>query len=163
MSTLSEFLALPEEHQHELAVVINKTCRRASDLAPEDKLLAQLSFIVTSPSCYFGDPKDVKTVEDCFNKRNVDDGIVFYKQMRSTQPDTTTSFHYWLGYFGGNPTAYLLKEGRSGSGGGGQWDVILENCDTDFIWRGPGNAPKHFIKAVKKAAYGDKYCEEDEE
>mmetsp|Transcript_14421 Transcript_14421/g.31260 ORF Transcript_14421/g.31260 Transcript_14421/m.31260 type:complete len:175 (+) Transcript_14421:90-614(+) len=160
--TLTEYLGMPEENQRELAVVESKTCRSASDLAAlagVGGISSQLSFIISSPSCCFGNPRDIKSLEDCFDRRNVDDGLVFYKMLRSSaQPDTGVSFYYWLGYFGGNPTGYLLK-GR----GDGQWEVIIENCDTDFIWRGPGDKPKHFIKAVKKAVYGDKYYEDDDE
>lgn len=116
---------------------------------------------------------------DCFNKRKVDDGLVFYKEMKSgagepSESDSDgdsskhTTFHYWLGYFGGNPIGYLLSRGtgmddQGGECSGKDWSIIVENCDGDFIWRGPGSVtPKAFIKAVKKAAYGDKYFEEDE-
>jgi len=41
--------------------------------------------------------------------------------------------------------------------------MLIENCDTDFIWRGEGPVPKAFMKQVKMAAYGDKYQEEDDD
>lgn len=93
-------------------------------------------------------------MEDCFNRRNVDDGIVFYKEMKACgEHEVREPYSYWLGYFGGNPTGYLLdSEGR----------CVIHNCDTDFIWVGPGERPNEFIQAAKKAAYGDKYRGDDE-
>ena len=93
-------------------------------------------------------------MEDCFNRRNVDDGIVFYKEMAPRgEHESQTSYFYWLGYFGGNPTGYLLD---------GKNEFVIHNCDTDFIWVGPGECPNEFIRSVKKAAFGDKYQEEEE-
>ena len=67
--------------------------------------------------------------------------------------ESQISYSYWLGYFGGNPTGYLFD---------GKGRCVIHNCDTDFIWVGPGERPNEFIQAVKKAAYGDKYRGDDE-
>ena len=162
MSTIAlhKYLGLPEEHQNELTVIESKTFRSLRDLTTlsVERASSQLSFIIESPLCCFGSPRQIKSLEDCFDRRNVDDGIVFYKKLTSsTQPDAGVLFHYWLGYFGGNPTGYLLKGSDEG-----QWEVIIENRDTEFVWLPPGVKPKHFVKAVKKAVYGDKYREEED-
>ena len=94
--------------------------------------------LIASPKYAFGNPKDIKTAEDCFNRRNVDDGVVFYKKIEASGDDDNVgdenegTLYYWL-----------------------------HNCDADFIWLGPGERPIEFIKALKKAAYGDKYMDEE--
>jgi len=166
---LHEFLALADAKEVELEVKESKTFRRLSDL--DDEMLSQLSFVITSPDNYsFGNRKDIKTVDDCFNRRNVDDGILFYKRIQSSsyqKHDACTEpfvLHYWLGYCGGNPTGFLLvKKKFVADDCCEQFQVIVENCDTDFIWRGQGDVPKLFIQEVKKAVYGDKYCEEEDD
>ncbi|KAL3904046.1 MAG: hypothetical protein SGILL_010218 [Bacillariaceae sp.] len=158
----------------ELIVTKDKTIRRASDLSPDESL--QLSWLVAPFNVHkkvaFGNPKDILSIEDCFNRRNVDDGIVFYKEMVPAvveDVDAEVRFHYWLGYFGGNPIGYLLTKSDCLQGQDSEecldndekWAIVIENCDGDFIWRGKGeNTPKSFIKAVKKAAYGSKYSED---
>ena len=139
----------------ELIVTSSKTFRRVDQLSEKER--SQLSLIINSPKHAFGNPKDVRTVEDCFNRRNVDDGIVFYKEMTPCEEHESRMpyrymYSYWLGYFGGNPTGYLLD---------GDGRFVIHNCDTDFIWVCPGERPNEFIQAVKKAVYGDKYCEDD--
>jgi hypothetical protein len=145
----TDMMSLPSA----LIVTSHKTFRRADQLSEKER--EQLSVLLSSPKFAFGNPKDVTKVEDCFNLRNVDEGIVFYKEMRPSgvgESESKILFHYWLGYFGGNPTGYLLDDGGR---------CLIHNCDTDFIWVGPCERPNGFIRAVKKAAYGDKYEEDD--
>ena len=136
----------------ELTVTSSKTFRKVNQLSEKER--SQLHLIISSPKYAFGNPNDMMLVEDCFNRRNVDDGIVFYKEMAACgEHESQISYSYWLGYFGGNPTGYLFD---------GKGRCVIHNCDTDFIWVGPGERPNEFIQAVKKAAYGDKYREDDE-
>ena len=162
----------------ELIVTKKKTIRRASDLSPEES--SQLAWLVdpsnTSKKVAFGNAKDLRSVEDCFSRRNVDDGIIFYKEMKPALGDVDAvgaadvRFHYWLGYFGGNPIGYLLINSKYFRGQDIEASVdteddltiMVENCDGDFIWRGSDNNPKSFIKGVKKAALGSKYSEEED-
>ena len=165
----------------ELVVTKNKVIRKISDLARVE--LSQLSFLISCASnklLAFGNRHYIKTVEDCFKKRNVDDGVVVYKEMRrvdgnqgeENDEDDGNVLHYWVGYFGGNPTGYLLckrneldcHDNDDALLSASAWTVVMQNCDGDFIWQGNRQlpAPKTFIKAVKRAVYGDKYNEEED-
>ena len=86
----------------ELIVTSSKTFRRVDQLSEKER--SQLSLIINSPEHSFGNPKDVRAVEDCFSRRNVDDGIVFYKEMTPREEhESRMSYSYWLGYFGETP------------------------------------------------------------
>jgi hypothetical protein len=129
-----------------LSAPLQKVLREASDL--DDSMASQLQFLIESPYWW------LDSIEDCFNKHHVDDGVLVYKEMQSQQ----ICLYYWLGYFGGNPRGYVLMHTNDDG-----WKVLIENCDTDFIWRGEGPLPKAFMKQVKMAAYGDKYREEEDD
>lgn len=129
-----------------LTVSSTRVLKNAADL--NESLTSQLLFLIESPHWW------LDSIEDCFNKRKVDDGILLYKEMHSS---SSLTLNYWLGYFGGNPRGYVLIPSSSDG-----YKVLIENCDSDFIWRGnDGPVPKRFIKQVKMAAYGDKYREEE--
>merc|ERR1711971_246780 len=97
-----------------------------------------------------------------------DDGIVSFKMLESTNPTPQQQrfYYYWVAYFGGNPTGYLLVPNQTAADAqdltSRPWEVLVENCDTDFIWRG-GDGNVHdgrqrlFIKNVKKAVMGKYY------
>lgn len=133
-----------------LTAAAQHVLRNASQL--DEVMLSQLDFLIQNANYWWLD-----SMEDCFDKKKVDDGILVYKKMQSTT--TSLVLHYWLGYFGGNPIGYVLIQSNDDT----NWKVLIENCDTDFIWRGEGDAvPRAFLKQVKMAAYGDKYSEEDD-
>eukprot|EP00545_Synedropsis_sp_CCMP1620_P008165 CAMPEP_0119029792 /NCGR_PEP_ID=MMETSP1176-20130426/40703_1 /TAXON_ID=265551 /ORGANISM="Synedropsis recta cf, Strain CCMP1620" /LENGTH=211 /DNA_ID=CAMNT_0006986147 /DNA_START=35 /DNA_END=670 /DNA_ORIENTATION=+ len=94
-------------------------------------------------------------------------------------------FYYWQAYFGGNPTGYLLTSSKAtttttttttitsdddaddnddeiantAAADTTSWDVLVENCDGDFIWRAD-ERPLRFLNQVKKAAMGRHYDDE---
>jgi hypothetical protein len=73
-------------------------------LRVEDKL----NVIVSAPQIYFGSTRTVKY--DCFDRQSVDDGIVFYKEMRSSLwPNEYVFTTGWDIFLGGNPKGYLPK------------------------------------------------------
>ena len=154
--SLKEIIAAMEDNVV-LEVKSEKIVRNIGDFNTET-MRSQLSYIISGP-CYFG---QVKTIDDCFNPRIVDDGILFYKELGSARYPNVV-LYYWLAYFGGNPTGYLLVPSESclSNREFDHWQVLIENCDTDFIWRGNGKVPKAFIKSIKMAVYGSKYDEED--
>jgi hypothetical protein len=121
---------------------------------------SQLSLIMKNH--YWG---DAKTVEDCSKERFVDDGIIMYKELEgSNDSDESRRFYYWQAYFGGNPTGYLLTDKIVADGeednNSTNWTLLVENCDGEFIWRGPGKRPLRFLNQIKKAAMGRYYDEE---
>lgn len=135
-----------------LVVASEKQIRSENDLDSSAK--TSLLYILTSADCYWG---NAKTIEDCSKEKFVDSGIILHKELKPAEPATTLlRFHYWQAYFGGNPTGYLLTtdqvETETSS-----WKILVENCDGDFIWRGPGERPLRFLNQVKKAALGRYY------
>ena len=122
--------------------------------------------LLFSDSLYFG---DIQCLNDCFDERKVDNGLVLYKEVvdrndaGSSSPPNKRIYHYWQAYFGGNPTGYLLKMSSSSSPSKSMWEVLVENCDGDFIWHGCQPTPKGFIRQLKMVVYGEKYFSEEEE
>lgn len=133
-----------------LSVPSTRVLKTANDL--DTQMKSQLSFLIKNPNCWWLD-----SIESCFNKRQVDDGLLLYKKMICPQ----LTLYYWVGYFGGNPRGYVLIPTSSTTND--DWKILIENCDSDFIWRGEGAAPKAFMKQVKMAAYGDKHREDDDD
>jgi hypothetical protein len=107
-----------------LHLAVGKEERFRGSLA-DPKKRSQLQYILDS-DFYWG---DAKTIEDCSDEGMVDDGILFCKELTSSHtngvgasslpPASTTVaketnspsfYYYWLAYFGGNPTGYLLRE-----------------------------------------------------
>jgi len=152
----------------EITVQSEQWLKKESQL--DDSMTSQLSFILDSKDCYFG---GIKTLADCFHRRHIDDGAVFYLNLACSSAEH--NLHYWQGCFGGNPTGYLLTKdistatvGTSSRSreNGGNWIIIVENCDGDFIWKGSAvetAPPAGFIKQIKMAVYGDKYDTDEEE
>ena len=62
-----------------MEVKTGKTIRRSEDSTALE--LSQLQDVVSSHDLALGDPNQVKAVEDCFDLKNVDGGVVvFYKE-----------------------------------------------------------------------------------
>lgn len=133
-----------------LEVESEKKISRSDDLE-NPMLKSQLLYIMKS--CYWG---DAKTIEDCSDEQYVDNGIMLYKELKAGD---AARFYYWQAYFGGNPSGYLLLSSTAAKGEG--WQTLVENCDGDFIWQGPGDKrPLGFLNQVKKIAMGRYYDEE---
>lgn len=145
---------LPSQFDNaKLMVTSSRVMTCASQL--DDQQTSQLQFLIDSPEYWWLD-----SIKACFDQRKVDDGMLVHKVMASpNDEEPLLILHYWAGYFGGNPRGYLLIPTTNDS----SWEVLIENCDTDFIWRGKGisKVPKAFMKRVKMAAYGGKYRKED--
>eukprot|EP00547_Thalassionema_nitzschioides_P015199 CAMPEP_0194250192 /NCGR_PEP_ID=MMETSP0158-20130606/22380_1 /TAXON_ID=33649 /ORGANISM="Thalassionema nitzschioides, Strain L26-B" /LENGTH=105 /DNA_ID=CAMNT_0038986907 /DNA_START=174 /DNA_END=491 /DNA_ORIENTATION=- len=103
----------------------------------------------------------------------VDNGIIWVKEIHA---NTTISslpgnpvFYYWIAYFGDNPTGYLISKHELAQGEDDEWKVLIENCDSDFIYHGITYEDdselkpkiKTFTKKVKQAVLGDYYEEEE--
>lgn len=133
-----------------LSLEVESERQISRDLNPAQK--SQLLYIMKS--CYWG---DAKTIEDCSNEMIVDNGIMLYKELKGGD---ARRFYYWQAYFGGNPSGYLLAASSNGEEG---WRTLVENCDGDFIWQGPGDKrPLDFLNQVKKIAMGRYYDEEED-
>mmetsp|Transcript_24576 Transcript_24576/g.26450 ORF Transcript_24576/g.26450 Transcript_24576/m.26450 type:complete len:175 (+) Transcript_24576:50-574(+) len=144
--------------------------RNGSDQMDEN-LTSQLNFIIKSELWF-----DVKQISDCFDKKIVDNGIIWVKEIHANTANSsatrkTVVFHYWIAYFGGNPTGYLIGKRELTTGESNEWKVLIENCDSDFIYRGGiydeddnklKPKLKTFIKKIKQTILGD-YYESDEE
>jgi hypothetical protein len=142
-----------------LEIIQETALKNAQDL--NERLASQLNFILHA-NIYFG---SLKTIDGCFGRpTGADDGRVYVKEVRvlydDDDDDATPRLWYWLAYFGGNPTGYLLVEAEEG------WNMLVENCDGDFIYHGTGDdheAQAGFVTAVKKCVLGDHYYELVEE
>jgi len=110
-----------------------------SEAAMDDQLKAQVTYIMAN--CYWGGAKEIS---ECFDEMNMDNGIMWCTIL-SCGGEAQAKLFYWLAYCGGNPTGYLL------SGEGDEIQLLIENCDGDFIWHGGGKKPRAFVRQVRKA------------
>merc|ERR1719396_4469 len=78
-TSANKFLNIVCTNELKLDVLLKKTIKSTCDLSTEEN--AQLTFIISSPQCYFGNKHDVKAAKDCFVETNVDNAIVHYTQI----------------------------------------------------------------------------------
>jgi len=118
----------------------SKTYTEVEQLEPSK--LKELEYLVEH--CRWGDCEEVV---QCFDRKHMDDGIVTNMPAASLKcPDLQLS--YWEASRGGNATGILLEVSDSPT-------ALVENCDTDMIWKGAGcdPTPKAFVNQFKKARY----------
>mmetsp|Transcript_1161 Transcript_1161/g.1476 ORF Transcript_1161/g.1476 Transcript_1161/m.1476 type:complete len:171 (+) Transcript_1161:133-645(+) len=159
---------LDDIQDYTLSEKCEKRIRKGSEHLNDAMITSQLNFIIES-NLWYG----VRKACDCFDKKVVDNGIIWVKEINAKSANSgekNFTFYYWIAYFGDNPTGYLIKECKPKSGENREWKILIENCDSDFIYHDVFDKDdseleasiKIFIKKVKQAVSGD-YYEEDEE
>ena len=105
------------------------------------------------------------TVDDCFDAKIVDDGVVSVTEFSHVdEQGVTVQYYYWLARFGGNVTGHVIRgcAPPSTTGDilhervvassllGGPWVAVAQNVDDDLAWTCPTNpAPEGFMDRLR--------------
>jgi len=156
----AETLRSNETHQEQLSKIVS----------PE----LDTFFSPTKP--YWG---AAATVDDCFDAKIVDDGVVSVTEFSHVdEQGVTVPYYYWCARFGGNAAGHVIRGCAAPStehlptgdpegglpvalGGpgepwvvrsllGGPWVAVAQNVDDDLTWTCPSNpAPEGFMERLR--------------
>ena len=105
------------------------------------------------------------TVDDCFDPKICDDGVVSVTEFTHVdEQGVTVQYYYWCARFGGNATGHVIRgcAPPSTTGDilhervvassllGGPWVAVAQNVDDDLAWTCPTNpAPEGFMDRLR--------------
>ena len=141
----AETLRSNETHQEQLSKIVS----------PE----LDTFFSPTKP--YWG---AAATIDDCFDDKIVDDGVVSVTSFTHKDQGVLVPYYYWCARFGGNAAGHVIRgcAPPSTTGDilhervvassllGGPWVAVAQNVDDDLTWTCPTNpAPDGFMDRLR--------------